>query len=355
MSLVLNFLTKNWQRLALQRFGEPAQLSCVMMTPRFRASSHVICFVLAAGRTEPIFVVKLPRLPGDHGRLDHEVANLHAANRDRAENDFSIPRVVAYEDYHQHRLLIETAVPGRTMSPAVVRRQPELCTETTFTWLTNLQLATTTRSANGNDWFERLIEKPFLQFKKILPAADEAARLIDEAVAMMKPFRNHAIPLVMSHEDFSPPNILQAENGSIGVVDWELAEPQGLPASDLFFFLTYIAFARNGARKNETYLKAFQQAFFNSNAWARPYVERYCERLKLSHEMLAPLFVSTWGRYVAGLIARLQESNEAGSTVGNETVKWLRSNRYYVLWQYAIEHVKELNFTNGPRKVSRNP
>jgi len=346
MNLVLNFLTKNWRRLALQRFGDPAQLSCVMMTPRFRASSHVICFILVEGRTEPTFVVKLPRLPGDHSRLDREVTNLNAANHNRAPDDISIPRVVAYEDYHQYRLLIETAVPGRTMSPAVVRRQPELCTETSIAWLTNLQLATMTRGANGNDWFERLIEKPFLQFKKILPAADEAARLIDETTAMMKPFRNHAIPLVMSHEDFSPPNILQTENDNVGVVDWELAEPQGLPASDLFFFLTYIAFARNDARKNEAYLKAFQQAFFNSNAWARPYVERYCERLKLSHEMLAPLFVSTWSRYVAGLIARLQESSEAGNMVGNETVQWLKTNRYYILWRYAIEHVKELRMAS---------
>ena len=347
MNLVLDFLTKNRQRLTLQHVGDPAQLSCVMMTPRFRASSHVICFVLAEDRKEPIFVVKLPRLPGDHSRLDREVANLNAANRNRAPEDVSIPRVVAYEDYHQHRLLIETAVPGRTMSPAVVRRQPELCTETTIAWLTNLQLATMTRGAKDNDWFARLIEEPFLQFKKILPATDEATHLIDETVTMMKPFRNHDLPLVMSHEDFCPPNILQAENGSIGVVDWELAEPQGLPAADLFFFLTYIAFARNSARKNAEYGKAFQQAFFNSNAWTRPYVTRYCERLRFSQEILAPLFVSTWGRYVAGLIARLQESSETGSMAGTETMKWLKTNRYYILWRYAIENVKELQVASS--------
>jgi aminoglycoside phosphotransferase (APT) family kinase protein len=342
MNLVLAFLEKNWQRLGLKRFGDPARLSCVMMTPRFRASSHVICFLLAQGSKAPTFVVKLPRLPGDHRRLDREMENLNAANRHRAEGDVSIPRVLAYEDYHQHRLLIETAVPGRTMSPAVVRRQPELCTETTIAWLTNLQLATMTRDAKGGDWFERLVENPLLQFKKILPVANEAAHLIDATVAMMQPLRNHHLPLVMSHEDFSPPNILQADNGRIGVVDWELAEPQGLPASDLFFFLTYIAFARNGARKNEMYLKAFRRAFFDSNAWARPYVERYCERLKLSHEMLAPLFVSTWGRYVAGLMARLQEAGEADGAIGNETVKWLKTNRYYQLWKYTIENLKAL-------------
>jgi len=347
MNLVLSFLTKNRQRLSLQHFGDPSRLSCVMMTPRFRASSHMICFVLAEEKTEPIFVVKLPRLPGDNDRLDREVANLHAANHNRAEDDSSIPRVVAYEDFHQHRLLIETAVPGRPMSPAVVRRQPESCTDATITWLLNLERANANRSSNHNDWFERLVENPLQQFKNMLPVSSEEARLIEQTLVMMNPFRDYDLPLVMEHGDFSPPNILQTENGNIGVVDWELAEPQGLPASDLFFFLTYIAFARNGARKNADYLKAFQQAFFAPNAWARPHIERYCERLNLSHEMIAPIFISTWARYVAGLMARLQGSNEAGSMVGNETVKWLRSNRCYVLWRCAIENVKELQMTSS--------
>jgi hypothetical protein len=115
-----------------------------------------------------------------------------------------------------------------------------------------------------------------------------------------------------------------------------------LPAADLFFFLTYIAFARQNARKNAEYLNAFQQAFFGPQAWAWTYVRRYCERFKLSREILAPLFVATWGRYVAGLVLRLQESNESRRMVGDETVKWFRTNRYYVLWRYAIENVTAL-------------
>ncbi len=348
MNLVINFLRKNWQRLNLKRFGDSSRLSCVMMTPRFRASSHVICFVLAEDRIEPILVVKLPRLPGDNERLDREVANLHVANRARAEEDKSIPRVVAYEDYHEHRLLIETAVPGRPMSPAIVRRQPELCIESALTWLLELQQATvSSTSQDERDWFERLVEQPLQQFKTLLPQSVEESRLVDQTLALVRPLRDHDMPLVMEHGDFSSPNILQDEKGRVGVVDWELAEPKGLPAADLFFFLTYIAFARENARKNADYLKAFQQAFFGPKAWACSYVTRYRERLHLAPEMLAPLFVLTWGRYVAGLVMRLQESNEAGGIVGNETVKWLRSNRYYVLWKYAIEYVKELQVASS--------
>jgi len=186
-----------------------------------------------------------------------------------------------------------------------------------------------------------------------LPLSAEDGRLIDQTLAMMNPFRDGDVPLVMEHGDFSAPNILQDENGRAGVVDWELAEPQGLPAADLFFFLTYIAFARQNARKNADYLKAFQQAFFGPKAWAWPHVARYREQLNLAPEIMAPLFVATWGRYVAGLLMRLQESNEAGSMVGNETVKWLQSNRYYVLWRYAIEHVKELQVANDKLQISK--
>jgi aminoglycoside phosphotransferase len=348
MNLVSTFLTKNWQRLNLTRFGDASRLSCVMMTPRFRASSHVIGFVLAEDRIEPILVVKLPRLPGDNDRLDREVANLHLANHARAEEDKSIPRVLAYEDYHEHRLLIETAVPGRPMSPAIVRRQPELCIKPALSWLFDLQQATVSSTPRDErDWFERLVEQPLQQFKALLPQSAEEASLVDQTLALMRPFHDHDMPLVMEHGDFSSPNILQDENGRVGVVDWELAEPKGLPAADLFFFLTYVAFARQNARKNADYLKAFQEAFFGPKAWAWPYVARYRERLGLTPEMIAPLFVATLGRYVAGLVMRLREFSEAGGSVGNETVKWLRSNRYYVLWKYAIEHVEELQVASS--------
>jgi aminoglycoside phosphotransferase len=287
-------------------------------------------------------VVKLPRLAGDNERLDREVSNLHVANHGRDNDDASIPRVMAYEDYHAHRLLIETAVPGQPMSPAVVRRQPKLCTEATIEWLLNLELATINRGANHQDWFERLVENPLQQFKNMLPGSFKEMRLIEKTLSMANAINDYQMPLVMEHGDFSPPNILRDENGKIGVVDWELAEPQGLPSADLFFFLTYIAFARNGARKNAEYLKAFQQAFFGSKAWAKPYIAPHCQRLNLPNEIIAPLFVLTWGRYVAGLMARLQTENESNKPIDRETVKWLMTNRYYHLWKYAIENVKEL-------------
>jgi aminoglycoside phosphotransferase len=342
MNVVLTFLEKNWTRLGLERFGAPSRLSCVIATPRFRASSHLIFFILAEKRSAPILVVKVPRLLGDNDRLDREAANLRATHAARAGGFESIPQVVAYEDYCSHRLLIETAILGRPMSPALVRRQTEMCIETTMTWLLELQLATASRSHYETDWFERLVERPFNHFKDMLSLSAEDERLIDETLAFIGPLRGQNMPLVMEHGDLSHPNVLHSEKSGVGVVDWELAEPQGLPALDFFFFLTYVAFARQRARKNAEYLKAFQQAFFGPNAWARPYVARYSDRLNLSPQALRPLFVLCWSRYVAGLVMRLHDFDGSRRLLDSETVLWLRSNRYYVLWRYAIENVDKV-------------
>ena len=45
------------------------------------------------------------------------------------------------------------------------------------------------------------------------------------------------------------PNLLTMHDGRVGVVDWELAQANSLPAVDVFFFLTYVAFSQRRAKK----------------------------------------------------------------------------------------------------------
>ena len=51
MNTIATFLVNNWERLALTRFGEPSHLSCILATPRFRASRHVV-FLIFANRSQ---------------------------------------------------------------------------------------------------------------------------------------------------------------------------------------------------------------------------------------------------------------------------------------------------------------
>ncbi len=343
MNTLLNYLAQNWQRLALDQFAAPEQLACVLATPRFRASSHVIFFVLEKNNTAPILVAKVPRLPGDHARLDREASNLRAASAAKPNDCEAIPRVIAYEAFHQHMLLIETALHGAPMKPALVQRRPKQCLEAGMAWLIDFHGATAHANATVHDWFALLIEQPIRHFQSLLPPMAEELGWLEEVLALAEGLRGQTLPLVLSHEDLSHPNILLTAADRAQVVDWELAEPHGLPALDLFFFLTYIAFARRGARKNAEYLMAFEEAFFGTQAWAKEYIVRYAESLQVPARALPALFVLSWTRYLIGLVTRLHEQNETVFHLDHDTLKWLRHNRYYTLWRSALMHWRKLS------------
>ena len=344
MTAILNHLRNNWQRLNLERYGDPSRLSYFLLTPRFRASSHVLYLVSLNDRSTPTLVVKVPRLAGDSPSLQKETAALQAIQSTRPQGFASIPRVVAFEPVLSRQILVETALVGKTMNPATVRDDPDGCCRVVMDWLIGLQAATRHSAQEDTDWFSRLVERPFRAFTGLFPYSADEARLLERTWDLVSPLREVDLPLMIEHGDLSSPNIMLLEGGGPGVVDWELADPRGLPACDLFFFLTYIAFARENARSNRQHLSAFQKAFFGHAAWASPSIRKYAQQLDLAPVWLTPLFVLCWLRYMTGLLIRLDNAKPSPERVDPETAAWLRRNRYYSLWRYAISHVDDINF-----------
>ena len=66
--------------------------------------------------------------------------------------------------------------------------------------------------------------------------------------------------------------------------------------------------------------------------------------MELPHASLTPLFVLTWLRYLVGLLSRLADANGLAGRFDDETANWLRQNRYFALWQHAVEHANELTW-----------
>jgi hypothetical protein len=186
-------------------------------------------------------------------------------------------------------------------------------------------------------------------FEDVFPLSAEEKRLLERTTELVTPLGEMSLPLVFEHGDLCHPNIFLLKDGGAGVVDWELAEPFGLPTYDLFFFLTYATFAWYRAHSAGNYLPAFRLAFFGHEAWARPYVETYAGQLRLPSDALTPLFVLCWARYVVSLLIRLNGAEHPPGRLGSETVAWLRANRYYTLWQHTVTHVNELDWGDLPR------
>ncbi|MCG8604774.1 phosphotransferase [bacterium] len=340
--MLVSYLTENWERLQLQEYGNPSQLSVLTVTPRFRASAHLLFFVLNEARSAPFLVAKVPRIVGDNARLTREFENLTRLQSVRPQGFDSVPRIVAYEDYKGNRVLIQTALINQTMRPAVVRKNREICVSNVHTWLIELHQQTMTSGPSSSD-FDRLVTDHLDCFEQHFPIS----RIEEELVAGTRELANELIPddlvQVFEHGDLSSPNILMDNKKKVGVVDWELADPHGLPAVDLFFFLTYIAFAKHKARSTSKYLQAFRECFFGTDAWAIPHIVAYREQLGLSSKLLKPLFVLCWSRYVTSLLIRLCEHADSGA-LSEEGAQWLRANRYFALWRYAMKNIHEIAF-----------
>lgn len=355
MNFALAYLNDNRQRLGLASYGIPTRLSCVLVTPRFRLSSHIVFLVLAEDQPGPVLVVKVPRLNGANATVEREAANLRMIQASREGGFDSIPRVIAFEAHCGRHMLVETALVGRPMDPLTVRRSPTECCHAVTTWLTDVKTKSIDLTESDPGWFERLIERPLRYFADVFPLSDEENRLLERTWSLVAPLRWVRLPLVIEHGDLSHPNIILLENGAPGVVDWEIADPRGLPGQDLFFFLTFVAFAVHKARASGNYLHAFQDAFFGRKAWARPYVKDYAEQLQLSPQVLTPLFILTWVRYISGVLTRANLVDQIRGPLDPEMAAWLRADRYYQLWRHAVTHVDELDWDQMITEILLKP
>lgn len=340
MNAVARFLDTHRERLDIARYRLSGAYSSLMLTPRFKASRHVIFLLMPEDQSEPTLVAKLPRLQQASDSLDHEAKSLRAIQTLHGGQLDSIPQVVAYESYSGYPILVETALNGILMDNAYIRRHFAACCNAVVDWLVTLQPQD--RAALDANGFGRLVRAPLTYFTQFFPLNDEERELLTATEELIAPLAKMVLPQVIEHGDLSHPNLMMNAQGRLGVVDWELATTEGLPTCDLFFFLTYAAFALDRARRNDEYITAFHKAFFEPEGWARPYVTSYLRSLGMSDSAIKPLFVLCWIRYLIQLLQRLEAPEQ---TITQATADWLRTNRYYALWRHTVTHADKLDGT----------
>jgi aminoglycoside phosphotransferase len=317
-----------WQMHA----GTPVdEIAIAYRTPRFRASGHVLGFVHARGENAPRVVAKMARLPGDAAALELEAANLGAAHAHGEVPGASVPRCITCVAWRGSHVLLETAVPGSPLSPPRVRRDAAGWSERVTRWLAALHGATR-GPALGPHGVNHCVHEAFASLHA---AGGQLASLAARTAAVL-PEELAALPAVLEHGDLASPNVLADEHGELSVVDWEQADPAGLPAADLFFFLNYAAGARDGATSVAARVRAYHAALIAPDGWARRFVAGYATALQLPASVLPALLLVAWPRVVARLRARVQ----AGEGTG------LESERYVALWRHTLEHREAVRFTS---------
>jgi aminoglycoside phosphotransferase len=322
VNAVAAYLADHRERLGLERRGVPERPCCVLVAPRFRESRHVIVLVLGSDGRRPALVAKLPRLPGAAG-LAREADNLRAAGRALRDHDVgTAPSLVAFEAAPTYPMLLETGLTGRTLSPRAVRRDRERLVAEGSAWLVRLAKATAHRPRDDG-WYERLVAAPLRALGRRFGGTARLAPMVERTLQSAAALREADLPLVLEHGDLGHPNLLRQPDGRLGVLDWERADPAGLPGHDLFFLLAYAAASgRSGPA-------GVPAAFFGRDAWAWPVAERYGRALGIDRELLPALLAVASARVVAAGGA----SNGSGPASGGRDA----AARHLPLLRHAVE------------------
>lgn len=259
-------------------------------------SKKLVFMLFDRDSEQPEYIVKLPRHPSLNARLENQFRALNILHARGAGEQDVLPRV-AFFGYHAGLAVLgETMLEGAPFldqsigtvecpaARAVVDRLIELGRLTRDT-----QVSTAAEVA-------AVLDKLLTRFSEIYqPTPSEYAFLagqIASIAACAEPF-----PAIFQHGDCGVWNIIITPKGQAALLDWEAAEPHGLPLWDLFYFLRSYCVGVVGLEATSGQLTGFVNQFLSEAALGSLVLDatrRYVQSLKLPQALVEPLFYTCW-------------------------------------------------------------
>lgn len=326
---LLDTIRAEWSAWGLG--STPARLSWLLLTGGLSRLNKVVGLVFSDSDSQPRLIVKWPRVPESAPALAQEAATLQAVQALRPGGMPAVPRMIFFRECAGRTALGETVLKGQPLftllQPANYR---DLALKVTD-WLADLAGHAPSRSRA--DWWNRLIERPLTDFEQSFGVILDPSRL-RETRAILSTLDD--LPLVCEQRDCSPWNVLVGADGELVVLDWESAEPCGLPALDLIYFLTYLAFFVDGAMKSgrfrDSHRTALNPATFTGKVLAECQ-RQYIIRTGLDPAALRPLRLLVWLIH-----SRSEYKRFVAEAVGRPKPTTLRRSLFVSLWEEELQH-----------------
>jgi hypothetical protein len=338
------------QEALLARFGLGDGFSEVLITPIAETSTAVLSVFLPPRSARPALIAKQPRLH-ERSALEREAANLQALRAAWPAATLAAPESLGIFGEKDAPILVQTALDGRGLEPAELRRSHRRVVDDVVRSLIDLGAESASPAAAVAGWYEETLQRPLETHGRLAAELRGARELVSRSIEATEELRRASIPLVFEHGDVAHSNVLRLRSGGVGLVDWELAQPQGLPLQDLFFFIGYVAFTCAGAKTTAERVAAFDGVFFDRDGWASKAVAAYADRLQLPPASVSPLFVACWARYAAGFRQRLLGSvpgdSQPETTARIEASIEALVEPWYALWRRALEIADRLPWTES--------
>lgn len=269
----------------------PASEAQLLLTGGRRSINKVVGFPFAADAPLPPTIVKFSRVAAADEALEREASVLRSLERDWP-GVVGVPRLLAQGHRAGRTALAESAVHGdpliEALSPTSFGRLGTLVAG----WLVGL--ADGRESRPPSEWWQRLVGEPLAAFERDFGAA-AGAGTVARARRLLEDLPE--LPEACEHRDCSPWNVVLGDDGAPGLLDWESAEPHGLPALDLAYFLANAAFVLDGALESGRTRESYERLLDPSTAYGRDAArcaEEYCGRVGLTTDAYARLRLLCW-------------------------------------------------------------
>ncbi len=334
------------QALVRERWSEwglgeaPRKLSWLLLTGGLRSINKPVALVFGDAAPRPSLAVKMSRVPEAAATLARESAVLTTLHTSHTQPLPGVPRIIFHRQTPDGATLAETVIGG---TPVSVALRPEsygpIATRATD-WLA--QLAGRPVPASRATWWNRLVSPVLDRFQQTFGGVANAA-FIEETRGRLATL--DALPLVCEQRDFSPWNVLLGADGSLAVLDWESAELRGLPGMDLLYFLTYLAFYRDGAMASGEFRQSYAAGLdplTPTGAVRSECLARYGRLVGVAPSALAALRPFVWLIHADSEYQRFVADH--GGTPPTQTLK---SSLFVALWEMECAALRQADRVHG--------
>ena len=256
------------------------------------ASQKVIWYLFAPDAAAPDLVLKMTRDPAFNDRLENEVAMLRRLEGVDLGPKVQVPRAVTLRSSAGLAIAVESSVDGEPFAAQASLEPDDPALAIAVDGLTRLGAATKAPASAtavrdaltvNLDHCDRLYE---LTSRERAFLAARIERVVDLGC-----------PTVLMHGDPGTWNLLLTPDGRLGILDWEAAEPDGLPLWDLFHLLrSYATLASSNWLPHRSLRLARRQLVDGSTLTVTfaSAVAAYREALGLRAEIVEPLYHLGW-------------------------------------------------------------
>ncbi|CAN5582052.1 hypothetical protein BH24ACT5_BH24ACT5_11190 [soil metagenome] len=281
----------------------PSKLTTVMLAGGQSPLNKVVLLAFSDDQREVGLAVKLPRVDEAERALEHESSALRAISRTAVPRHVEIPRVVASGRFADLLVVAETPVFGTPVLDLLDTRSfREIAfnlSDVLARWIPEQGLT------DPMGYWDRVVEPVFERF------TTRCHTVIEDWFVLALRQSMHALPplpLVPEHRDCSPWNVLVTSAGGFALLDWESAEPSGLPGLDLIYFLANAAFYLDGTLGSGEELSTYRHLLSNHSPLASTFhrtMARYCQQTRIDPTVVQTLRAFTWMVHAPGECDRI--------------------------------------------------